>query len=67
MGTNWLRILRVKSDWRNRLSLKMINPEPAKNLCSNDKIRRLTASTHRISTMERHKCSDAEFADINIC
>ena len=44
----------------------MINPEPAKNLCFNDKILRLTASTHRISTMERQKCSDTEFVDITL-
>ena len=72
-------MLRIKSDWRNRLirdlysllrideegvSSKMFNPEPAKNLCFNDKIRRLTASTHRISTMKHQKCSDAEFVGI---
>ena len=73
-----LRMLRVKSDWRNRLirdldtllrideervSSKMFNSEPAKSICFNDKIR-LTASTHRISTMKRQKCSDAEFVSI---
>ena len=74
------RKLRVKSDWRNRLtcdhldsllqineegeSLKMFNPEPAINLWFSDKVRRLTASSHRNSTMKRQKRSDTEFVDI---
>ena len=68
------RMLRMKSDWRNQLagdhlnsllrineegeSLKMFNPEPTINLWFNDKVRRLTASSHRSSTMKRQKRRD---------
>ena len=74
------RMLRVKSDWRDRLTrdhldsllwinvegeiLEMFNPEPAVNLWFNDKVWRLTASSHRNSTIKRQKCSDTEFVDI---
>ena len=74
------RMLRVKSDWRNRLtrdhldsllrineegeSLKMINPESAINLWFNDKVRRLTASLRINSTMKRQKRSDTAFVNI---
>ena len=65
------RMLTVKSDWRNRLtmdhldsllpisedgeSLKMFNPKPAVNLRFNDKLRRLTAPSHINSTKKRQK------------
>ena len=74
------RILRVKSDSRNRLtrdhldlllrideegeSLEMFNSEPAINLWFSDKVRRLTVSSHRSSTMKREKRSDTEFVNI---
>ena len=73
-------MLRVKSDWRNRLtrdhldsllrineegeSLKIFNPEPAISLWFNNKVRRLTAFSDRNSTMKRQKRSDTEFVDI---
>ena len=74
------RMLRGKSDWHNQLnkdhldsllrinkegeSLKMFNPEPAINLWLNDKVRRLTASSHRSSSIKRQKRSHTEFVDI---
>ena len=73
------RMLRVKSDWRNRStrdhldsllrinegeSLKMFNPESAINLWFNDKVRRLTASLRVNSTMKRQKRSDTAFVNI---
>ena len=74
------RMLRVKSDWHNRLtdhldsfilrinkegeSLEMFNPEPATSLWFNDEVRRLAASSHRNSTIKRQKRSDTEFVDI---
>ena len=64
------RMLRGKSDWHNQLnkdqgeSLKMFNPEPAINLWFNDKVRRLTASSHRSSSIKRQKRSHTEFVDI---
>ena len=76
----FLRMLRVKSDWRNRLtrghldsllrineegeSLKMFNLEPAISLWFSDKVRTLTASLYRNSTMKLQKRSDTEFVDI---
>ena len=74
------RMLRGKSDWHNQLNkdhldsllrinkegenLKMFNPEPAINLWFNDKVRRLTASSHRSSSIKRQKRSHTEFVDI---
>ena len=74
------RMLRVKSDWRDQLTrdhldsllwinvegeiLEMFNPEPAVNLWFNDKVWRLTASSHRNSTIKHQKHSDTEFVDI---
>ena len=42
----------------------MFNPKPVMNLWFNDKVRRLTASLHRNSTMKCQKHSDTEFVDI---
>ena len=44
--------------------MKIFNPEPAIHLWFNDKVRRLTASSHRNSPMKRQKRSDIEFVDI---
>ena len=73
-------MLRDKSDWCNRLTrdhldlllrinedgetLKMLSREPAIRLWFNDKVRRLTASSHKNSRMKRQKRSDTEFVNI---
>ena len=41
----------------------MFNPEPIINLWFNDKVQRLTASSHRGSKMKHQKC-DTEFVDM---
>ena len=42
----------------------MFNPEPAISLWFNDKVRRLTASSHRNSRMKRQKRNATEFVDV---
>ena len=42
----------------------MFDPEPTISLWFNDKVQRLTASSHRNSTMKCQKHSDTEFVEI---